>query len=849
MTKRLFTIGILMFFSLILTAQEKELNAADKAFTSRDYTAAVKYYKKVLRKTNDFELQKNVAYRIGLSYYKMGDYRLAENWLADAVGNRIDSLKAYLLYANILAVENRHEDAINILYKALKIAPHNERIQSKITANKILMEAKKADTFEIVKEVTALNSPYSDYSVGWWNDKLVFASTRSIAYGRSMDGRTGQGFSKLYYAAYDPDINKWSNVAEMPGKLRTPYNDGAFVYDSINRIGYWTSCNERNHRCLIYQSAYNKYKKQWQKAGKASFMLDGYNYGHVAVANGGKTLYFVSNMPGGFGENDIWKITRDEDGNWGIPVNLGEEINTPYNEMFPTIAGDTLLFFSSEGDDSYGGLDLYAAIKSNLGFSKPIHLNYPFNTAADDFSMVLNQSATRGYFCSNRNPETGDDIYTFNGFPVKLILEGTVTRSPENLPVKNVLIVLKNGKGVTDSMYTDKDGKYRHLIDAFDEYRITASYKKYYDEKRTFNTCSVSLLSMPPPQKVIDFVMTKRRYTCGISGLITDRATRKPMPDVKVRIYDKTGFSTYVTTDTTGHYVFKGLKPNTIYTVKTGKPGYFSESRVCTLPRVEESKIFSKANGYDMDFELTGIKKDAEIILNNIYYDFDKATLRETSKIELNKLASMLKETPNVVVQISAHTDTRGSAEYNLKLSAARAKSVVDYLISKGIDRSRLIAKGYGESKPLIPNAQTEEQHQANRRTTFKVVDINHPGKTIADTEKNKNTIVYTQTGGEGKEVPGLVYHIQLITSSRNLNPGKDFSKVKSEIPEIKIYKIPYGRLYKYEAGEASTLADARALQKILRLSGYRDCFIVPYYKGKKITIQKAELLEKGGRQ
>ncbi len=847
MTQRLLTIWILLLFPLFLTAQEKELGAADAAYKSRNYTQAVKLYKKVLRKTNDFQLQKSVACQIGISYYKMGDLEHAKSWLADAVGNRTDSLKAYLFYADILAIEKRNEDAIEVLKKGLKVAPHNTGILSKIKANKLLIQSRGLDTMDIIRSVDPLNSPYSDYGLGWWNDKLVFASTRSIAYGRAMDGRTGQGFSKLYHAQYDKTLNKWSSVAEMPAKLRTPYNDGAFTYDSINRIAYWTSCNERNRRCLIYKSAYNKYKKQWQNPRKVSFMLDGYNYGHVAVADSGKVLYFVSNMPGGFGGNDIWKIGKNEDGSWGIAVNLGEEINTPYNEMFPAVAGDSLLFFASEGHESYGGLDLYVAKKTNLGFTEPVHLNYPFNSAADDFGLVMNRQGTRGYFCSNRNLKTGDDIYTFEGFPVKITLEGTVTRSSDRQPLKDAVIVLKNGKGITRTLHTNGNGKYNTLIDAFEEYRITAAKKGFYDEKKTFNTYSSELISLPAPQKVIDFSMTKRQYDCAIGGLITDRTRKQPMKNVRVRISDNKGFSTFVTTDSGGHYIFNGLKPNTIYTVKTGKPGYFSESRVCTLPKVNQSKTFSKANGYDMDFELTEIKKDAEIVLSNIYYDFDKATLRETSKIELNKLASMLKETPNVVVQISAHTDTRGSADYNLKLSAARAKAVVDYLVSKGIDRSRLIAKGYGESRPLIANAVTEEQHQANRRTTFKVVDINHPGKTIADTEKQKNTVVYGKRNRSQKEVPGLVYHIQLLTSSRNLNPETDFSKLKQKIPRLRIFKLPYGKLFKYEAGEASTAGDAQTLKNMLRASGYTDCFIVPYYKGKKITMKEAEELEKGG--
>ncbi len=830
----------LVFVSASLWGQEKEISAASNAFARRNYSDAVKYYKKALRKTDSFNKQRSIAYQIALSYYKMGNYEKAGTWFADVINDKTDSIQAYLYYASILSVEKRYDDAVAVLQKALKISPHNKDVLDKIEANKKILELQYLDTLHLVKKVEALNSDYSDYSLGWWNGKIVFASTRSIQYGSNMDGRTGEGFSKLYFSEKDKETGRWSRVTPMPSKFNTPYNDGAFAYDSVHHTAYWTSCNEKSKRCLIYKSVYNKYKKQWQRPSKVSFMIEGFNYGHVTVSPDGNTLYFISNMNGGYGGNDIWKISKKDDGEWGIPVNLGDEINTPENEMFPSLIGDSLLFFSSEGHNSLGGLDIFFSIKTSLGFSKPVHLSYPINSAADDFGLILNRSGTRGYFCSNRDLETGDDIYTFKGFPVKIIVEGKVLHSLDNSPIADAAVVFKNSKDMTDTVFSGKNGEYSYVLNMFDNYRITASKEGFYDESRTFTTYDLELLNKPAPQKVIDFLLTKRQYPCGIKGVISYRENGVPASGVKVSIKSKDGFSTYVTTDSNGVYVFEGLKPNTIYTVKTGRKGYFSESRVCTLPKVNESKIFGKENGYDMDFELTKIRKDKEIVLNNIYYDFDKATLRETSKTELDKLASMLNETPNVVVQISSHTDTRGKASYNLKLSAARAKSVVDYLVSKGVDRSRLIAKGYGESRPVIPNAQTEDEHQANRRTTFKVIDINHPGKTVADTEKGI-------LSKPSQTVQGLVYHIQLVTTSKKLDINRDFDKLKRKIPELKIFVKPYGKLYKYEAGETAMLSDAKVLRNIIKNSGYKDCFIVPYYHNRKISVKEAETLEKGG--
>ncbi len=839
MTKRLVNILALLMLFVVVRGQNKNFMLAQQAFSERNYTGAVRYYKKALRKSDDFQKQKLIAYQIALSYFKMNDYKQAGSWFEDAIGDKTDSLKAYLYYANILSIGKRYHDAITILQKALTMSPGDSIIINRITTNGIILSQQSLDTLKMIKKVEELSSDYSDYSLGWWNNKLVFSSTRSIQFGRETDGRTGQGFSRLYYSEKDKETGRWAHPVEMPPKFNTAYNDGTFAFDPVNQIAYWTSCNEHTHLCLIYQSHFNRREKRWQRAEKASFMIEGYNYGHVSVSGNGNTLYFVSNMPGGYGGNDIWKITRKSDNQWGIPVNLGSGINSRYSEMFPSIVGDSLLFFSSEGHNSLGGLDLFFSMKTPLGFSKPINLGYPINSAADDFSLVMNESGTGGYFCSNRDVETGDDIYSFTGFPIKIIVEGTVKHENDRKSIEKAMVIFTDTKGVSDTVFTNKLGKYRIFINAFDEYRVTTLKKGYYKEERTLNTKSKELIFAPPPQKIIDILLDKTLFACGIAGSVNRRNNNKPMLGVKVRIYNKQGFSTFIRTDSSGHYYFNGLKPNMIYTIKTGKKGYFSESRVCTLPKVNKAMIFSKANGYDMDFELTALQKNTEIILSNIYYDFNKASLRETSKIELNKLASMLKETPGVIVQISAHTDTRGTIDYNLKLSAARAKAVVNYLVSKGIDRNRLIAKGYGESELLIPNATTGEEHQANRRTTFKVLDTNHQGKTIADTEGQFDTQITNDN-------TGLAYHIQLFASSKKLDPKIDFIKLLKKIHELRIYRVPLGKIYRYEAGDAYSYADARILQKQLSALGYKGCFVVAYYQGDKISILEAEKAEKG---
>jgi len=411
----------------------------------------------------------------------------------------------------------------------------------------------------------------------------------------------------------------------------------------------------------------------------------------------------------------------------------------------------------------------------------------------------------------------------------------------DNSPIANATISFINIEGKTDSIKSNENGEYLLYLDAFDNFRLSASKDKYYTDYKTVNTKDKDILSSPPPQLHLDFYLSKTVYPCAIKGFISNKENSMPMENVKVEIYNDAGFSNWTYSDAEGNYKFDGLKPNTIYTIRTSKDGYFSESRVCNLPKINEAKVFFKGNGYDMDFELMKIQIKSEIVLSNIYYDFNKSNLRETSKVELNKLASMLRETPVVVVQISAHTDEIGSDSYNLKLSAARAQSVVDYLVSKGIARDRLIAKGYGESRLLIKNATTDDEHQANRRTTFKVVEILGTSSEVIDTEEKGNIL---ETESKTISSRGLAYRIQINSSSNQINLNTSFTDVYSNIDGVNICETKNYDLFKYEVGEVKTFKEAKSLKTKLKNIGYKDCFITAYFNGEKIAVSKALKME-----
>jgi outer membrane protein OmpA-like peptidoglycan-associated protein len=347
----------------------------------------------------------------------------------------------------------------------------------------------------------------------------------------------------------------------------------------------------------------------------------------------GNTLYIVSDMPGGSGKRDIYMSKRDASGVWGVPVNLGKTINTPFNEegiyMHPD--GKTL-YFSSEGHTSIGGYDIFKSVfdQQTGTWSTPENMGYPVNTVDDDVFFVMNASGERAYYMSI-NPDG------------------------------------KGGKDLYQATFQDK--------------------------------------SKEEPQLTL------------VKGIIIDSVSRKPL-EAKIEIVDnETGkvFSTLTSNSETGKYLVS-LPSGKNYGISVSKEGYLFHSENFDLPEATDYQEFTK------DIELKRVLIGSKVTLNNIFFDFDKSTLRPESTTELNRLSKLLKDNPYLKIEISGHTDNVGSVTYNQKLSEARAKAVVDFLIGDGVSQDRVSFKGYGESQPVSTN-QTAKGRQLNRRTEFKVLD------------------------------------------------------------------------------------------------------------------------------
>lgn len=834
--KKLLTLTFLVGFVVTGFAQ-KSIEKADKSFSDKDYYKAIEAYQKILDKGKVSASAKQTLYfKLGESHKQMNHYDLAAKCYEDAITLGFSDPKIFYQYAEVLARSGQYEEALAMYDRFLEKVPDDS---AAVVAKKSCQLAREEEEnqynkINTVRNEQEINSQQSDFAPAWYGEDIVFTSTRQ---NKLIDARTGEGYADLFKASLDKEIESWRNPELLKGALNSKYNEGAFAYDtSANKAFFMRT--DRYGRGKIYMAAYEKGK--WKKAEQLNLCPADYSAGHPALGNDGKTLYFVSDMPGGIGGRDIWMVRQTNTGVWGEPQNLGENINTEADEMFPFILNDELLYFASSKQGGYGGLDIYCSEIINEEFQPSENLGFPFNTYADDFSLIINPDLDGGLFSSNRKGGSGsDDIYSFTGFPMILKAKGNITDFSTEEPIANATVSFFIDSIFFRTTQTDTNGNYfmNHLQPNV-VYNIIVTAEKYFDDSKELEVDDEEYIKTfcKETGDDIDFALIPvKEPRLNIEGKVIERQTRKVMPSEILSVNSKNGFADIEATNEEGKYAFAALRPSN-YVVKISKVGYWSESRACNAEKDKVSRTYSKENDFDMDFELTKIEPKKEITLNNIFYDYNKATLRPESKVELNKVVSMLKETPNISIQISAHTDVRGSASYNMKLSGARAKSVVSYLKAAGISSKRLRPKGYGESRPLIKNATTEEQHQQNRRTTFKVIKV----------QTKKKVSRYTP-----KPLP-LYFKVHILTEDSIANVEKYFEKLYRNIPSLEIISADstIKGMASYEIGSFKDLKEALELKNKVKSLGFTDCILVPFHGNKRVSIAKAiEIFQEADKQ
>ena len=668
---------IIFILSIVLLAGCSAEKKTKKAFRLGKYESVIELNKKKLEKNpNDGKANFFVAE----SYRLSNRLKEAEPYYAKAGGRGIDNDSVQFYYAQALEVNQKYEQAKKVL-QDLSVDTENEkmkdRAQAKIDGLDYLQQLNERKSYYKIKNLEAINTSSPEFSPVFVNNELYFTSSR----GGKIYEASGTPFIDIYKVASRGANVDMATLSALPDGINLDNaNDCCATFSPDGKIMVFAKGNtgkrKGNADIDLYMSRFRN--GVWSEPTPLNINDPDAWDSTPSFSPDGRTLYFSSNRrPRGrdrnyYGGNDLYSAQMDSRGRFSRIKNLGPEINTPGNEMFPYVAEDAKLYFSSDGHPGYGGLDLFVVKRAN-GKTVVENLAQPVNSNADDFGIFLFR-ADRGFFTSNRDGGKGDDdIYTF------------VNEDP-NLRVVNYYL-----QGVT---YT-KD----------------------------------------------------------------DKGTNQVLPNTKVSLLDATGnvMQDFVTGND-GKFLFR-LYENEDYDLLGETDGYLKKRQPYTMKgrSIDPATLKELVTNITLDTMIVLNKLQLEVAfrLENIYYEFNEYNITREASKELDKLYQILVDNPEIEIELSSHTDSVASVEYNQNLSQKRAESAVNYLIQRGISPERIVAKGYGELKPIARNTNPDgtdnpEGRDRNRRTEFKILKIGVIPKTIEEEEEFDEDKYFKNDGGNG---------------------------------------------------------------------------------------------------
>lgn len=645
-------VGILLLMAAPACKSVK-LSDADDTLARGEYFDASKMYKKIynrLTAKEDRLLRGEVAYKLGTCFQRLNRPVNAAAAYQNAIRYEYGDSTVYLNLGRMLQASGKYPQAISAYETYLQWQPDDKAARTGIRGCNIAIAQKEAPKSRyIVKQAKLFNTRRADFAPMYLDknyDVLYFTTTNEKVTGDNKSEITGMKKGDVWMSKKD-EKGAWQRPVPVEGELNTDADEGIVAFSPDAQIMYLTVArrSETSSTSVEIHTA-RRNEEGWGAAQKFEILNDTVTaVGHPSVSPDGKYLYFSSDMPGGYGGLDIWRINLVD--KVGSLENLGPEINSAGNESFPYVRTDSLIYFSSDGHAGYGGLDIFKARLNSTGDRWSIdNMGLPVNSQGDDFGITFGPGES-GFFSSNRGDARGyDHIYSFLLPDLKITISGWVVDKDDE-PVPNAIIRIVGNDGSNQKEVARDDGSFRFNLRRGVKYVMLAGCKGYLNQKVEF-----------------------------------------------------------------------------------------------------ESDDAEEDAEYGIDFILASIHKPS--VVENIFYDFDKATLRPESKTALDEIVVMLEDNPNVSVEMGAHTDRKGSEEYNIGLSERRAKSVVDYLVEKGISPDRLSWMGYGKSRPktvtkrinkefpqfaegvtlteelidTLPEADQEIADQINRRTEFQVTAI-----------------------------------------------------------------------------------------------------------------------------
>lgn len=656
MKKAVYIIVCLLLTAVAAGCRTPKLSEADAQFQRGEYYDASVTYKKVynkLRKKEERPQRGEVAFKMGRCYKLLNMSARASAAFQNALRYEYPDSTTHFMLAQALHADGKYAAALRSYDKYLEFCPDDSLAINCAEGCRTAQEIRARGSRYVVKQAKLFNSRRADFCpmyLGADCDQIYYTSTTEKATGDKKSEITGMKNADVFFSKKN-EKGEWERPEPVEGELNTEFDEGIVAFSPDAQTMYLTKARrELNAPTSVEIYTSTRSDAKWSAPVKFEITADTLStFGHPAVSPDGEYLYFVSDMPGGYGGKDIWRISLKE--RQGSLVNLGPDINTEGNDDFPYVRSDGSLYFSSDGHPGMGGLDIFRATAvgdpADLRW-KVENMGFPINSAGDDFGITFGKGED-GFFSSNRGDARGyDHIYSFEYDPVRITIEGLVMDKDEE-PVKNAIIRIVGNDGSNQKEVARDDGSFSFALQRGVKYVMLAGAKGYLNQKQEF-------------------------------------ASDSTMEDAN----------------------------------------------------------------YWVEFILPSISKPS--VVENIFYDYDKADLRPESKTALNELIAVLHDNPNVTIEMASHTDRWGSDAYNINLSERRAKSVVDYLVENGISRDRLQPHGYGKSRPktvtkriarlypqfkegdilteeFIKTLPEEDQHaadQINRRTEFSVLSLTY---------------------------------------------------------------------------------------------------------------------------
>jgi len=471
-----------------LFAQTSKIKRADALFKAGGYYEAIDIYKNEIEFIADKVELSKYLYKIATCYRLIGNARQAEIWYSKAVLRNCPEPKVYYYWAEMLKISEKYDDALEKYQQYKLLLPNDKLADIGIQSCELAKKWIATPSGYEITNIRSINTKMSDYSPAYGSDDystIFFTSSREGTTGGKISAATGESFSDIYFTERDRK-GIWSDPKPIDESVNTIFDEGTISFSTDFNTMFFTRCRVSKRDklgCEIYTS--KRSENGWLAPELIPITADSMIVAHPALSKDGLTLYFVSNIPGGFGGTDIWKVTRSSVGdNWGEPLNIGGDINTPGTEMFPYIHPDGTLYFSSDGHPGMGGLDIFRAKPNDKNGWNVENMRFPLNSPADDFGVVFEKDREAGYFSSRRQGGRGaDDIYLFYLPPINYNMVGQVKDDKTSSPIPQSTVKLIGSDGVVSTAETGTDGSFKFMLNPNTDYVVIASKKGFLNNK------------------------------------------------------------------------------------------------------------------------------------------------------------------------------------------------------------------------------------------------------------------------------------------------------------------------------------------------------------------------------